>query len=485
MTFGFCIIVATDNTGGIARDGKIPWSCPADLKWFRRQTLGHVVIMGRVTWDTLPDSKLPGRTIVVMSRNEQLGVSLMQHDGRVLQVRGMAECLQWCALHHKSHPAQEFFVAGGAQIYNQFLTLEATSGIMQTKMSTEHYCDQFFTVPRASFHMSHTSPLEGAESVGATIHTFTRTTYEMDQVRDVVRLALHSPLQKARTGGGAHVSLHHMMHFDLRHGQFPMLSWKPVWKKGVFEELNMMLNGWADSKILEAKNVNVWEPNTTREFLDAHNLQHLREGDMGPTYGFQMRHFGAEYRGADAHKRRPAQGMDQLMMVIRLLRTDPYNRRIIISLWNPEQLDEMALPPCVHEYTFNVTPAASNDPDRRPMLSCLMKQRSSDISLAGGWNVAHGAMLTCMLAHCVGMRPRRLSWVVANAHVYSNQVEAATELVRRESRPMPFMSLRDPPKIEEDATPEDCLRAMLLFKVGTFNIFNYNPNAALRMEMNA
>ena len=128
--------------------------------------------------------------------------------------------------------------------------------------------------------------------------------------------------------------------FDLRGGILPLLTTKRVFYRGVLEELLWFIGGKTDSKQLAARDVHIWDGNGSLEFLRSRGLTERREGDLGPVYGFQWRHFGAQYTNADADY--TGQGVDQLAQVIEQIKTNPTDRRILLSAWNPADLHKMA-----------------------------------------------------------------------------------------------------------------------------------------------
>lgn len=168
--------------------------------------------------------------------------------------------------------------------------------------------------------------------------------------------------------------------------------------RGVAEELLWFVKGDTNAKNLSAKGIKIWDANGSREFLDARGLSHREEGDLGPVYGFQWRHFGAEYK--DMHTNYDGQGYDQLQACINSIKNNPTDRRIIMSAWNPagttnfsfltiSDLHLMALPPCHMFCQFYV---ANGE------LSCLMYQRSADMGLGVPFNIASYSLLTVMMA---------------------------------------------------------------------------------------
>jgi dihydrofolate reductase/thymidylate synthase len=146
------------------------------------------------------------------------------------------------------------------------------------------------------------------------------------------------------------------------------------------------------SQALQEKGIHIWDGNASRSYLDSQGLKEREEGDLGPVYGFQWRHFGARY--TDMHADYSGQGFDQLADVIHKIRTNPDDRRILLSAWNPADLELMALPPCHMFAQFYV---ANGE------LSCQMYQRSCDMGLGVPFNIASYALLTCLIAHVCSM----------------------------------------------------------------------------------
>ena len=310
---------------------------------------------------------------------------------------------------------------------------------------------------------------------------------EEQQVLDTMHRILQRPERVDRTGVGTKSVFGIDMKFSLRN-QFPLLTTRRITLRMIFEELMWMLRGQTDSKILVEKGVPVWEPNTTREFLDNRGLSDLREGDIGNAYGAQYRRFGAQYKGCDYdygptleylgdrmyHLRKPC-GFDQLEYVINLLQEDPTSRRILMNIWNPSSLHEMSLAPCLFCWQFYV----DIDEEGVHHLSAKITQRSSDISLAGGWNIATGALLVYMLSHLLGMQPNELIWSVGDCHLYLNQLEGVQTQLRRDPRPFPTLRINTTP------SGNSVLERLLNFEWEHFSLENYNPHPRIKLAMNA
>ena len=255
------------------------------------------------------------------------------------------------------------------------------------------------------------------------------------------------------------------LRFDISKYQIPMMTTRPLSLRIIFEELMWVLRGQTDNKILNEKKINIWNYNTTREFLDKQNLKHLPEGDIGASYGFQMRYYGEKYTDCKEKYENDLNGFDQLVYVIDLLKNNPTSRRIIINLWNPSQLHEMTLPPCLYGYQFYV-----ND----NKLSCKLIQRSSDIALAGSHNCASGALLTFMLCNITGLEPGELIWSPSDIHIYLNQIESVKEQILRIPKPFPVLKIIKKPKNNNIRN----------FEFDHLCLINYDPHPIIHFAMN-
>ena len=209
-------------------------------------------------------------------------------------------------------------------------------------------------------------------------------------------------------------------------------------------------------------------------------LSHREVGDLGPVYGFQWRHFGAEY--VDAKTDYTGKGVDQLAEVIRKLKTNPYDRRIVLSAWNPADLEKMALPPCHMFCQFYVSfPTANSIPPLgsgsgsergRGRLSCQLYQRSCDMGLGVPFNIASYALLTHMIAHVCDLEPGEFVHVMGDAHVYADHVDALKIQLEREPRDFPELGI-----LREGGGSIDG------WKAEDFEVRGYKPHGSIAMKM--
>lgn len=244
----------------------------------------------------------------------------------------------------------------------------------------------------------------------------------------------------------------------------PLLTTKKVPLRLVLKELDWFVSGRTDNKTLVDNKVRIWQANA-----DAGPLwsgSDPETGDLGPIYGFQWRHFGAEYTGHKEGDKYDGKGVDQIAWIIDELKSNPGTRRAVLSAWNPVDLPKMALPPCHILAQFWIGKRG---------LSCHMYQRSADLGLGVPFNIASYATLTHLIAHVVGVPPHELVMSFGDCHIYEGHVEALREQVSRDIRPFPlidFMSGSDDFSLDE-----------LLEMGGGFRVVGYEPHPTIRMGM--
>jgi thymidylate synthase len=255
---------------------------------------------------------------------------------------------------------------------------------------------------------------------------------EEQQYLNLVKEIIDNGYDENGRNGKTRVKFGHTMRFSLRDGTIPLLTTKKVAFRPCFEELFWFISGSTDNRLLQEKNVSIWNGNSTREFLDSRGLYDRQVGDLGPVYGFQWRHFNALY--IDRNLDYEGDGIDQLQNIIDDLKNEDTrgSRRHILTAWNPCQLDEMALPPCHMICQFNVR--------ENKYLSCALFQRSGDVGLGVPFNIASYSLFTHILAKHCGLVADEFVHFLGNCHIYEEHIEPLKIQLQRE--PMEF------PKIE-------------------------------------
>lgn len=261
----------------------------------------------------------------------------------------------------------------------------------------------------------------------------------MKEFHDAVKYVLnHGIVKSDRTGVGTKSVFGLMMRFDLIRG-FPAITTKKLAWKAVVSELLWFIEGSTNERrlaeILYGDDFHgkktIWTANADAQgvALGYENNDTVKE--LGPVYGKQWRNFN---------------GVDQLKEVIHQIKTNPDSRRIIMSAWNPAEINKMALPPCHVMAQFSVTNGE---------LSCMLTQRSADIFLGSPFNIASYALLTEMIAHVCGLNVGSLVYSIGDAHCYLNHIDQANELLSREPLVRPTLWLNPDVKNIEDFTMED------------------------------
>lgn len=505
----FQIVVAATKEMGIGKDGKLPWKLPSDMKFFKEITSStsaplkkNAVIMGRKTWESIPDQFRPltGRLNVVLSRSGSFDIATAEN---VVMCGSLGSALEMLAAPPYSMSIETVFVIGGGQIYREALSTPNCDAIHITEIENAFECDTFVTPIDASvfrpwysslpfvendirysfttyvriWNSSNVDSLEPSHRFGNGSNNMDmydrlesrqyqflpKLIFERHEEYLYLRLVqdiIANGVEKGdRTGTGTLSKFGCQMRFNLRK-TLPLLTTKRVFWRGVVEELLWFISGSTNAKVLQEKGIHIWDGNASREYLDSIGLKEREEGDLGPVYGFQWRHFGARYTNMNADY--SGQGFDQLADVIHKIKFNPEDRRIILSAWNPADLKLMALPPCHMFAQFYVA---------KGELSCQMYQRSCDMGLGVPFNIASYALLTCMIAHVCDLVPGDLIHVLGDAHVYRNHVGPLLEQLQNSPRPFPVLKI-NPEKKDIDS-----------FVANDFELIGYDSHKKIEMKM--
>jgi thymidylate synthase len=254
------------------------------------------------------------------------------------------------------------------------------------------------------------------------------------------------------------------MHFSLQNGIIPLLTTKKVAWKTCLKELLWFISGSTSNDVLQEQKVNIWNANASKEFLQSRGLSHYRENDLGPVYGHQWRHFNAPYTTCDDEY--TGKGIDQLQYIINELKDKDgrHSRRLIMSAWNPCQLDEMALPPCHILSQFHV----SADGKR---LSCSLYQRSGDVGLGVPFNIASYSFLTHLIAHHCDMEAHEFIYNLGNAHIYDDHLDALKTQMVRSPYDFPTLTITKKHNNIDDYSVDD------------FNVKGYQSHDTIKMDI--
>ena len=243
-------------------------------------------------------------------------------------------------------------------------------------------------------------------------------------------------MKEDRTGTGTQSVFGYQMRFNLQDG-FPLLTTKKVHLKSIIHELLWFISGDTNINYLRENGVTIWD-----EWAD-------EQGNLGPVYGHQWRSWTCPNGKA----------IDQLSGVINLIQQNPNSRRMLVTAWNPAEVDQMALPPCHCLFQFYVA---------NGKLSCQLYQRSADVFLGVPFNIASYALLTMMIAQVCGLEPGEFIHTTGDTHIYKNHFEQVALQLSREPRPLPKMKLN----------PE--VKSIFDFKYEDFTLEGYDPWPAIK-----
>ena len=286
--------------------------------------------------------------------------------------------------------------------------------------------------------------------------------HEENQYINLINDILNENKKFCGRNGSTYAIFGTIMHFSLDNNKIPFLTTKKLAWKTCLKELLFFIRGDTDNNILNDQGVHIWDGNSDPEYLKTRNLDYIN-GELGPIYGFQWRHYNAEYN--DCKTDYSGCGIDQLQDIINTLK-DPNkrnSRRLILTAWNPCQLDKMALPPCHVLCQFNIT-----DNNK---LSCHLYQRSGDVGLGVPFNIASYSMLTYILARHCDLEPYEFIYSLGNAHIYDDHVDGLKELITRTPYEFPDFKVLNRHENINDYVIDD------------FELTNYNFNNIINLNM--
>jgi dihydrofolate reductase/thymidylate synthase len=503
------LIVCTDNKGRIgSKTVPLLYHVPLDMNRFKSMTTNtedkqkkNVVIMGHTTWESLPKNRrpLPDRINVVLTRSPEKAYNA-RAEGAYPFV-SIQRALGF--LNDIESETERMFLIGGSQVYSNPVLKPLVRTIHWTEIDDDsqvspeesvcfdvssHFDDSTFDRLESwstKTQVTHI-PSSAKQDVTVRFHTFVRRANSSapvppkmplhsdvasmdvvhlpsgeEQYLTLLRRVLEASPRTTRNSTTYSVFGTRIV-IDLSSGYVPLLTTKKMAWKTCLRELFWFVRGETDNAKLQAENVHIWDANASRAFLDSRGLTSREEGDLGPVYGFQWRHFGADY--TSCHDNYEGKGVDQLEQARQLLQSDPHSRRILFTAWNPSDLDKMALPPCHVLGQWYV--------DNRKQLWLQVYQRSGDLFLGVPFNLFSYSALVHMMAHLVGLKPGGLVHILGDAHIYEGHVEAVkTQLARTPNNPPQLRIVGEKHQTWKDFTLE------------SFTFESYSYHESIRAQM--
>ena len=500
----FHTILCTDQKGHIGHrtTNTLLYHTPVDMNRFRALTTPaspnrHAVVMGWKTWASLPEEHRPlaDRVNVVLTRNPDHATQARRAGA--YPFRSTRDVLTFLTDPDLNPTLYKVFLIGGASVYNDALLQSYVTTVHHTVIdedASEHHekdelvcvClralqHQFDVIEEISM-MTECQPTKGGlpgstaasphkrvifrtlhrEAPGRAAPPLPPPTSGEHQYLQLLRRLLRAPPRETRNSVTLSLFGERVV-VDLSDGTVPLLTTKRVAWKTVIRELLWFVRGDTDNQKLNDEKVHIWDANASRAFLDSRGLTERPENDLGPVYGFQWRHFGAEY--TDCHADYTGRGVDQLELARKQIQTTPTSRRILFTAWNPTDLDQMALPPCHLLGQWYVTHDGK--------LWLQVYQRSGDMFLGVPFNLFSYSVLIHMMAHLTNKQVGGLTYVLGDAHIYKDHVDVVMEQLQRKPHAPPHF------RVKHDCTTnrwED-------FTLDSFELLDYTHESSLQAKM--
>lgn len=453
------VILICDIKGGIAKNGEIPWKFKEDLKYFKKLTsyvdkiIGkNTCIMGRKTFESLPNKYLPNRQNVILTNktNDEIDKLYNYDSSQVIFKNNLFD-----AIKYGKNNGNDIWIIGGANVYKQAMNYYQVNKLYINIIQHNFNCDQFVEIPSVKFNNS---------LILTCSNEFDNENYNIYFNKSEINNGVESQYlkilekilnigNKRETRNGYTLSLFsEELKFNLEDG-FPLLTTKKMFWKGIVEELLFFIRGDTNTKKLEEKGVNIWKGNTTREFLDKMGFDY-EEGDMGPMYGYQWRNFNS-------------QGIDQLKEVIDMINKDSRSRRIIMTDYNPLQAKKGVLYPC---HSLMIQFYVHDE-----KLSIKMYQRSADAFLGLPFNIASTSLLLYIISSLTNLKPGDVTITLGDCHIYEEHIEAVKTQLKRSNFKLPNLDMKKFKNLEE--VENSCLE--------DYKIINYKCHPRIKAKMKA
>jgi dihydrofolate reductase/thymidylate synthase len=428
----FNIILATDENYGIGKNNTIPWTNISDLKLFKSLTesneLNKVIIMGHNTMKSLKNGYLKNRiNIVITSENNKNYLNVDNFD------RGLE-----MAYSIVGKDPSRIWVIGGGAIYKIALNHIDLNLIYHSQIKGSYDCDVKIQLPQYDIISQDIISFQTIDEFIFRVLKRNFNNVEYSYLQLLKDTLINGKLRPTRNANTLSLFGKELV-FNVTHN-FPLLTTKKMFLKGIVEELLFFIRGDTDTNKLMEKGINIWKGNTTREFLDKLGLDY-EEGMMGPMYGYQWRFFGKPY---GLNEFNSIHSIDQLKNIIETLKKDPNSRRLIMTDFNPAMVDQGVLYPC-HSLIIQFYVDKINE----SKLSIKMYQRSADLFLGLPFNIASTTLLLYIVAKLVNMTPDNVHITLGDCHIYDAHIDAVKEQLSRECFNLPKLIIPDFKTLEE------------------------------------
>ena len=438
------IILAIDREYGIGKSNKLAWKISEELKIFKEKTLNSVCIVGAKTFEDLPN--LPNRIVIPISRYNERYIDF----DSALYKAGI------------DYPDKEVYIIGGGRLYEYVLNRYRKEKKLDnirihiSFLKNIYDCDAFFDKTLLKdFYIETKTSYDDFEHCEMIYKKYGEYQY-INLIEDIIE----NGDERIGRNGIVISSFCKHLKFDLRDG-FPLLTTKKMFTKAIIEEFLFFIRGDTNSKILEEKGINIWKGNTNRKFLDANGFKDRDEGELGQMYGFQWRHFNSIGKIENSkyihyiYKSYNTDNMsystdeiksikfdvDQLKYVINEIKTNPTSRRILMTSFNPSQVEQGVLYPC-HSVTLQFYV-------QDEYLDMFCYNRSNDNFHGTPFNIASTSLLLMIIAQITNLFPRFVNISQGDSHIYGEHIDAIKEQILRIPYVFPKLILPEFTSIED------------------------------------
>lgn len=439
----FNIILATDLVGSIGLNNNLPWKFKLDTNYYNYTTSSHtilpsvntsnnILIMGHNTWKSMKKRVLSNKLcfVITTQNNTNDTPNLFFYPD-----------FHTAYLNAIPYTDSDIWVIGGYKIYDAALKHFACNQIYWTEIHGHFKSDVKINMGDYPIKWNHSITKTDTNLID--MQNYEMTFHQGTIIQNVETQYLETLYDLQTTGekrstrnGITYSKFNKTLSWDLENG-FPLLTTKKMFWTGIVEELLFFIRGETNSNKLTEKGVKIWNPNTTRQFLDNLGLNYP-VGEMGPMYGYQWRFFNKPYPNNDSQEN---QGIDQLKKVIEEIKRDPRSRRHLMTDFNPSQAHQGVLYPC---HSIVIQFYVENN-----KLSCTMYQRSADTFLGLPFNIASTSLLVHIISQLTNLKPRKVNLVLGDYHIYEQHLDAVNEQIKRTSYQLPRLVMPEFETLEQ------------------------------------
>jgi dihydrofolate reductase/thymidylate synthase len=466
MELMYNVVFCTDSKGGISKDGNIPWNIKEDSQYFRdlinldTSSKKNIFIMGRKTFEKMNGLIKDNITLVVTNQPNQ------NNNPNIINLTNLNVVIDVVKNIVSNNNINKIFVLGGSGIYNYFFKnyYNYNMIIYWNLINKDYNCDNYlehhvFTYLQTLNYLINDVRITCVDNNNQEqVELIVNRPFNMNKSIKIIeiinnsdeenylrlmRKLLEEGIKEKCRNGYTRSLFGNILEFNL--DRFPLLTTKKTFLPGIFEELMFFIKGQTNAKILSNKGVKIWDKNTSKNFLEKCGLDY-EEGDMGPMYGFQWRHFNAQYNGMNYDY--SGCGYDQLSYVLDLLKTDPKSRRILLTTYNPSIAKQGVLFPC-HGVTIMFHTNFITDTELT--LDIMQTQRSCDYFLGVPFNIASYSLLVYMICHVLNndetckykYKPGKLVMNLGDYHLYEEHLEQAKRQILRAPFKFPQLNIKN------------------------------------------